>query len=197
MQDATIGRADAARPAHRSSVAETIPVRQRAPVIAVLVVARRPLAAAAVTGHALSRYVGCRPRCLHPVARLAELRVLQGRLEEAEALLVGFESEWECAVVVAAYPGADHATISEVVLVPGPTVTLILANSIRHGTRAGLLNVLGTQAGLALMIGVVGLGLVRGWPASFASASQVVFETGFAYTLSVVPLLPSVIRQAL
>ena len=42
-----------------------------------------------------------------------------------------------------------------VVLVPGPTVTLILANSIRHGTRAGLLNVLGTQAGLA----VVGLGL--------------------------------------
>ena len=46
-----------------------------------------------------------------------------------------------------------------VVLVPGPTVTLILANSIRHGTRAGPLNVLGTQVGLALMIGVVGLGL--------------------------------------
>ncbi len=46
-----------------------------------------------------------------------------------------------------------------VVLVPGPTVTLILANSIRHGTRAGLLNVLGTQVGLALMIAVVGLGL--------------------------------------
>jgi homoserine/homoserine lactone efflux protein len=46
-----------------------------------------------------------------------------------------------------------------VVLVPGPTVTLILANSIRHGTRAGLLNVLGTQVGLAIMIGVVGIGL--------------------------------------
>ena len=46
-----------------------------------------------------------------------------------------------------------------VVLVPGPTVTLIIANGIRHGTRAGLLNVLGTQVGLALMIAVVGLGL--------------------------------------
>jgi homoserine/homoserine lactone efflux protein len=46
-----------------------------------------------------------------------------------------------------------------VVLVPGPTVTLIIANSIRHGTRAGLLNMLGTQVGLALMIGVVGIGL--------------------------------------
>jgi threonine/homoserine/homoserine lactone efflux protein len=46
-----------------------------------------------------------------------------------------------------------------VVLVPGPTVTLILANSIRHGTHACLLKVHGTQVGLALMIGVVGLGL--------------------------------------
>src|SRR5882724_8948415 len=46
-----------------------------------------------------------------------------------------------------------------VVLVPGPTVTLIIANSIRHGTRAGFANVLGTQLGLALMIGVVGIGL--------------------------------------
>lgn len=46
-----------------------------------------------------------------------------------------------------------------VVLVPGPTVTLIIANSIRHGTRAGLMNVAGTQVGLAAMIGVVGVGL--------------------------------------
>jgi homoserine/homoserine lactone efflux protein len=46
-----------------------------------------------------------------------------------------------------------------VIIVPGPTVTLILANSLRHGARAGLLNVLGTQIGLAIMIGVVGIGL--------------------------------------
>lgn len=51
---------------------------------------------------------GYRPRCLHPVARLAELRVLQGRLEEAEALLIGFESDWECAVVAAALDLAMH-----------------------------------------------------------------------------------------
>jgi DNA-binding NarL/FixJ family response regulator len=61
---------------------------------------------------------GCRPRCLHPVARLAELRVLQGRLEEAEALLVGFESEWECAVVAAALDmalGRPHRAVAGLV----------------------------------------------------------------------------------
>jgi tripartite ATP-independent transporter DctM subunit len=37
-------------------------------------------------------------------------------------------------------------------------------------------------------VGFVGLGLLRGWPASAASAAQVVYDSGFAYTLSVVPL---------
>ena len=46
-----------------------------------------------------------------------------------------------------------------IILVPGPTVTLIIANSIRHGARAGLANVAGTQAGLAIMIAIVGIGL--------------------------------------
>lgn len=46
-----------------------------------------------------------------------------------------------------------------IVVVPGPTVTLIIANSLRHGARAGLLNAAGTQIGLALMIAVVGIGL--------------------------------------
>ena len=36
--------------------------------------------------------------------------------------------------------------------------------------------------------GIVGLGLMRGWPPVFASTSQVVFETGFQYVLSVIPL---------
>ena len=46
-----------------------------------------------------------------------------------------------------------------VVIVPGPTVTLIIANSLRSGQRAGLLNALGTQLGLAVMIAIVGVGL--------------------------------------
>lgn len=42
---------------------------------------------------------------------------------------------------------------------------------------------------LAMAIaGFAGLGLMRGWPASFASTSQVIFETGFHYVLSVIPL---------
>ena len=46
-----------------------------------------------------------------------------------------------------------------VVIVPGPTVTMIIANSLRHGARAGLANVAGTQAGLAVMLGVLAFGL--------------------------------------
>lgn len=45
------------------------------------------------------------------------------------------------------------------VIVPGPTVTLIVANSMRHGTRAGMINIAGTQLGLAVMIGLVIVGL--------------------------------------
>ena len=45
------------------------------------------------------------------------------------------------------------------IIVPGPTNTLIVATGIRHGVRAGLLNVAGTQAGLAIMLAVAGLGL--------------------------------------
>jgi threonine/homoserine/homoserine lactone efflux protein len=45
------------------------------------------------------------------------------------------------------------------VIVPGPTVTVIVANSLRHGARAGLLNVAGTQVGLAGMVVVLAVGL--------------------------------------
>jgi threonine/homoserine/homoserine lactone efflux protein len=45
------------------------------------------------------------------------------------------------------------------VIVPGPTVTLIVANSLAHGTRAGLINMAGTQLALAVLIGIVAVGL--------------------------------------
>lgn len=46
-----------------------------------------------------------------------------------------------------------------IVIVPGPTVSLIVANSLRSGASAGLANVAGTQIGLASMILVLALGL--------------------------------------
>lgn len=46
-----------------------------------------------------------------------------------------------------------------ILLVPGPTVTVIIANSLRSGAPAGLMNVAGTQVGLAMMLGVLAAGL--------------------------------------
>ena len=44
-------------------------------------------------------------------------------------------------------------------LLPGPMVTLVIANGLRHGTRAALINIAGAQLGLAIVIGIVGIGL--------------------------------------
>jgi homoserine/homoserine lactone efflux protein len=57
-----------------------------------------------------------------------------------------------------------------VAIIPGPTVTVIVANSLKHGLRAGLLNVAGTQLGLALMM----LTLVAG-------LSSVIAAMGWAF----------------
>ncbi len=45
-----------------------------------------------------------------------------------------------------------------VVIVPGPTVSLIIANSLKSGVRAGLLNILGTQFGVLVLIFLLALG---------------------------------------
>jgi threonine/homoserine/homoserine lactone efflux protein len=44
-------------------------------------------------------------------------------------------------------------------IVPGPTVTVIIANSLARGTGAGLAIVAGTQAGFFVMTVVVALGM--------------------------------------
>ena len=45
-----------------------------------------------------------------------------------------------------------------VVIVPGPTVSLIIANSLKTGVKAGLLNILGTQIGVLILIFLLALG---------------------------------------
>ena len=41
-------------------------------------------------------------------------------------------------------------------LLPGPIVSLLIANGLRHGTRAALINVAGAQAGLAGLLILLG-----------------------------------------
>jgi threonine/homoserine/homoserine lactone efflux protein len=45
------------------------------------------------------------------------------------------------------------------IIVPGPTVTVIIANSLRHGPRPGLFNIAGTQLGVAIMVVILAFGL--------------------------------------
>ena len=44
-------------------------------------------------------------------------------------------------------------------LVPGPTVTVIIANSLRYGSRAGMMNVVGTQADFLIWLGIAVVGI--------------------------------------
>lgn len=46
-----------------------------------------------------------------------------------------------------------------IAIVPGPTATLIIGNSLKHGGRAGLLNVVGAQFGALILIGIIAVGL--------------------------------------
>ena len=51
------------------------------------------------------------------------------------------------------------AACTALALLPGPIVTLVIANGLRHGTRAALTNIAGVQAGVAIVIGIVAIGL--------------------------------------
>ncbi len=67
-----------------------------------------------------------------------------------------------------------------IAIVPGPTTTVIMANSLRYGTRAGMLNVAGTQLGLASMLAVVVLGL-QVIIAEMAGVFEIIRLIGAAY----------------
>jgi threonine/homoserine/homoserine lactone efflux protein len=69
-----------------------------------------------------------------------------------------------------------------IAVIPGPTVTVIVANSLAHGPRAGLLNVAGTQLGLALMMAVLVVGL-SSVIAAMAWAFEILRWAGAAYLI--------------
>ncbi len=50
------------------------------------------------------------------------------------------------------------AASAAVIIVPGPSVTVIVASSLRDGPRAGLMNVAGTQVGMGIMVAVLAFG---------------------------------------
>jgi threonine/homoserine/homoserine lactone efflux protein len=51
------------------------------------------------------------------------------------------------------------AAVTLLMLIPGPNVALIVANSVGHGSRAGLMAVAGTLAAQALSLALVNVGL--------------------------------------
>jgi homoserine/homoserine lactone efflux protein len=51
------------------------------------------------------------------------------------------------------------AAATALAIVPGPTVTVTVANSLRYGSRAGLLNVAGTQVGVLIWLAIAAAGL--------------------------------------
>lgn len=50
--------------------------------------------------------------------------------------------------------------VAVLLLIPGPVVTLIVANSLSHGSRAGLVTVAGASVGNAVLLAITAIGLV-------------------------------------
>lgn len=59
--------------------------------------------------------------------------------------------------------------VAVLVLIPGPVVTLVVANSLSHGSRSGLTTVAGASIGNAILLGATAVGLV----AFFALLSEI------------------------
>lgn len=55
--------------------------------------------------------------------------------------------------------GAFLAAVLVIIVLPGPTVTLVVANSVAYGTRSGFATVAGTASGNALLLAIGAIGL--------------------------------------
>ena len=53
------------------------------------------------------------------------------------------------------------AAVTILMLIPGPNVALIVANSVAHGARYGLLTVAGTSSAMVLQLAVTALGMTE------------------------------------
>jgi len=67
-------------------------------------------------------------------------------------------------------------------IVPGPSVTVVVANSLARGTKAGLLTILGTEIAMLTMITIVALGL-EAVVTVVASAFTIIKLAGAAYLI--------------
>jgi homoserine/homoserine lactone efflux protein len=67
-------------------------------------------------------------------------------------------------------------------LVPGPSVAIVLANSLAGGTRAGAFTILGTQVAMLSMVTIVALGL-QAVMALVSEAFEIIKLVGAAYLI--------------
>lgn len=74
------------------------------------------------------------------------------------------------------------AATAILMLIPGPNVALIVANSLKFGARAGLLTVAGTSAAMVAQLVVASLGLTAAFGA-LAQAFDILRWLGVAYLL--------------
>jgi DNA-binding CsgD family transcriptional regulator len=112
--------------------------------------------------HRALQSAGHRSRCVHPAAKLAELRVMEGRLEEAEALLADHEHLPEAAHALASLHVARGDTalaaalvhrrlnaVGEESVLAAPFLELLVEVQLDQGDLAGAADTVGRLAGVA------------------------------------------------
>src|SRR5438552_15174801 len=102
---------------------------------------------------------GCMSSGLFPRACSLLSFCHQGRGEETPPprsciIAVSIRSRASPAMSLSVYLAFVAACLA-LALLPGPNVTLLIANGLRHGTRAALTNIAGSQPGFGIAIGLV------------------------------------------